>query len=108
MQERMQNMMKETGMGSMPEMCMKMMQQMAGTAQEFAKATSHATPELNGLFEEWIKNTEEEILSFIKEKIKVTPREIAEKTKLSEESVLYLITKLAKEGKIAIGEIRIR
>ena len=105
MEDMMQSMMK--GAGSMPEMCMKMMQQMAGSVSETAGMASFATPEVRGLFEEWTKVLEEEIVTFVKEKGKATPSEIAAKLRVSEESVLFFVGKLARERRLIIGEIRV-
>jgi len=105
MSEMMQNMMK--GTGSMPEMCMKMMEQMMGSMSESAKATSYATPEIRALFEEWTRAVEDEIIAFVKEKGKVKPSDIATKLKISEESALFLVGKMAREKKLIIGEISI-
>jgi len=105
MQDMMQNMMQ--GMGGMPEMCIKMMQQMTGSVTEAAYIASFSTPEMRGLFEEWARSLEEEIITFVKEKGKANPSDIAAKLKVSEESVLFLVGKLAREGKLAIGEIRV-
>ena len=104
MSEMMQNMMKGMG-GNMPEMCMKMMEQMTVSMNESAKTTSYATPEIRGLFEEWARALEEEIVTFAKENGKVNPSDIAAKLKISEESVLFLVGKLARERKLVIGEI---
>lgn len=104
MSEMMQNMMKGMG-GDMPEMCMKMMEQMSGSVAEAANIAALAGPEIRGLFEEWARALEEEITSFVKEKGKVNPSDIAAKLKISEESVLFLVGKLAREGKLVIGEI---
>lgn len=106
MQDMMQNMMQGMG-GSMPEMCIKMMQQMTGFVTEAAHIASFSTPEMRGLFEEWARSLEEEIITFVKEKGKTNPSDIAAKLKVSEESVLFLVGKLAREGKLAIGEIRV-
>ncbi|HOP86694.1 MAG TPA: hypothetical protein PLM71_09860 [Syntrophorhabdaceae bacterium] len=105
MKNMMQNMMKDSG--SMPEMCMKMMEQMMGSMAESAKNASYATPEMRGLFEEWLKNLEAEVIEFVKEKGKATPNDISEKLKISKDSIIFLIAKLAKEGKLTIGEIKI-
>ncbi|HOJ72103.1 MAG TPA: hypothetical protein PK864_10330 [Syntrophorhabdaceae bacterium] len=105
MPEMMQNMMK--GNMSMPEMCMKMMEQMAGSMNESAKAASYATPEMRTLFEEWLKNLETEVVEFVKEKGKTTPSDIAAKLKVSTDSVIFLIAKLTREGKLTIGEIKV-
>lgn len=100
----MQNMMKGMG-GDMPEMCMKMMEQMTGSMNESVQATSYATPEMCGLFEDWMQNLAEEVVAFVREKGRATPSDIAKKLKISEESTLFLVGKLAREGKLVIGEI---
>jgi hypothetical protein len=98
-------MMKEMmgGKGGMPDMmgkCMQMFQQTAGAA-----AGSASIPEVRGLFEEWAKAVEEEIVAFVKEKGLGVPAEIAEKLKISEESVIFFIGKMAREGKLKITGI---
>ncbi|HEY3278613.1 MAG TPA: hypothetical protein VGJ94_18495 [Syntrophorhabdaceae bacterium] len=100
MQDMMQNMMK--GMGGMPDMCTKMMQQMMGSNSD---ASSLATPEIKGLFEEWVRTLEEEILAFVNEKGKTTPSELAAKLKISEDSTLFFVGKMARERKLTVGEI---
>mgnify|MGYP001465272869 CR=1 FL=1 len=105
MQNMMQNMMK--GNMSMPEMCMKMMEKMMGSMSESAKVASYATPEMRTLFEEWLKNLETEVIEFVKEKGKATPEDIATKLKISTDSVIFLIAKLVREGKLSIGEIKV-
>ena len=98
------------GMGGMPpmmEMWMKMCQQMTGAVIEIGKMASFATPELRGLFEEWVKEIEDEILEFLKEKESSNPPEIAGKLKISEESALFLVGKMAREKKIKITGIKL-
>jgi predicted transcriptional regulator len=86
---------------------MQMSQQMAGAVTESASMASFATPEVRGLFEEWAKAVEEEILAFLKEKGSTEPSEIAEKLKISVESALYFIGKMAREKKIKITGIKL-
>jgi len=81
---------------------MQMGQQMTGAITESALMASFATPEVRGLFEEWAKAVEEEILGFLKEKGSSEPSEIATKLKISEESALYFIGKMAMERKLKI------
>jgi hypothetical protein len=104
MEDIMQNMMK--GMGGMPEMCMKMMEQMTG-ANEGANSGGFASPEIRGLFEEWERSLEEELIKFVKNSGKTTPSDIAAKLKISQDTVLLLVGKLAREGKLIICDIRI-
>jgi hypothetical protein len=68
---------------------------------------SFATPEVRGLFEEWAKAVEEEILGFLKEKGSSDPSEIAAKLKISEESSLFFIGKMAKEKKVKIAGVKL-
>ncbi len=97
----MQNMMggmkegKEGGFNPM-DMCKKMMENMSrsNTIAEFA------TPELRGLFEDWVQQIEEEILQFVQEHESVDPEEIAAHFKLSKNSVIYLLSKLAQKDAI--------
>ena len=81
---------------------MQMGQQMAGAITESTSMASFATPEIRGLFEEWAKAVEEEILGFLKEKGSSEPSEVAMKLKISEESALYFIGKMARERKLKI------
>ncbi len=86
---------------------MQMGQQMAGAVTESASMASFATPELRGLFEEWVKAVEEEILGFLKGKGTSEPSGIAAKLKISDESVILLIAKMAREKKIKITGIKL-
>jgi Mn-dependent DtxR family transcriptional regulator len=80
---------------------------MAGAITESASMASFATLEVRGLFEEWAKAVEEEILGLLKDKESVEPSEIAAKLKISEESALFFIGKMAREGKLKIIEVKI-
>ncbi len=79
---------------------------MAGAVSESASMASFATPELRGLFEEWVKAVEEEILGLVKEEGSSEPAGIATKLNISEESVVFLIGKMAREKKIKITGIK--
>jgi hypothetical protein len=84
-----------------------MCQQMTGAVIEIGKMASFATPEIRGLFEEWVKAVEGEILEFLKEQKSSLPAEIAAKLKITEESILFLIDKLAREGKLKITGVKL-
>jgi len=86
---------------------MQMGQQMAGAITESASMASFATPEVRGLFEKWAKAVEEEIVGFLKEKGSSEPSEIAAKLKISEESALYFIGKMAREKKVKIADVKL-
>jgi len=83
--------------GKMPwDMCCEMMTGM----KETADTAKFATSELRGLFDEWLQQIEKELLDFIKEKGSINVSEIAEKFSLSEESIKYLLSKLAGKNLI--------
>ena len=86
---------------------MEMSQKMAGAITESASMASFATPEVRGLFEEWAKAVEEEIIGLLKDKESVEPSEIAAKLNISEESALFFIGKMAREKKINISGIKL-
>ena len=83
--------------GKMPwDMCCEMMTGM----KETANTAKFATSELRGLFDEWCQQIENEILDFIKEKGSIKIPEMAEKFSLSEESIKYLLSRLANKNLI--------
>ncbi len=82
-------------------------QQMAGAVSEAASISAYATPELRGLFEEWAKAIEDEIMGLLKEKGICGPPDIAAKLNISEESVLFFIGKMSREKKIKISGIEL-
>jgi hypothetical protein len=81
--------------GKMPwDMCCEMMTGM----KETANTAKFATSELRGLFDEWCQQIEKELLDFIKEKGSIKIPEMAEKFSLSEESIKYLLSRLANKN----------
>jgi transcriptional regulator CtsR len=68
--------------------------------KETANTAKFATTELRGLFDEWCQQIEKEMLDFIKEKGTIKVDELAEKFSLSEESVKYLLSRLAAKNMI--------
>jgi predicted RNA-binding protein (virulence factor B family) len=72
---------------------------LTAVSHSFELAT-YSTPELRGLFNDWMQAIEQEILDFVKGREKVDPDGIAEKFRLSRESVIFVLGKLAREGKI--------
>lgn len=61
---------------------------------------TYSTPELRGLFNDWLSEIELEIISFLKGKKTVDPDEVARRFRMKRESVIYILGKLAGEGKI--------
>jgi hypothetical protein len=81
------------------EMCKKMMANI-GKSSDLA---AYATPEVRALFEEWAEQIENEILDYIKANDNADPEKLAEKFKLSKDSINFFITKLSQKGKIDIN-----
>ena len=83
---------------------MKMSQRMAGAIDEGQVTSSSVTPdvtaEVNGLFEEWLRTVEDEILEVWTQEKSLKPSGIAAKLKLSEKSVNFFMDKMRKEGKL--------
>ncbi len=86
---------------------MQMCEQMTGTVIEIGRLAGFASPELRGLFEEWVKALEGEVIEFLKEKGSTLPADLAAQLKLTEESVLFLIGKLVREGKLKIAGVKL-
>ena len=93
-------MMAGMGQGGPMEMMQKMMGQMAKSGGKQALG-GQATPELQELFGEWLTATEDKVLDLIAKNTTDTAA-IAAALKLSEASVIYLLTRLAQAGKITL------
>lgn len=61
---------------------------------------TYSTPELRGLFDDWLGEIEEEVLEFVKDRNRVDYDEIARHFRLKHESVIFILGKLAQEEKI--------
>jgi hypothetical protein len=72
---------------------------LSAVSQSYELAT-YSTPELRGLFNDWMNSIEQEILGFLRGRRKVDPDAIAGHFRLSRESVIFILGKLAREGKI--------
>lgn len=83
---------------------MKMSQRMAGANDETQVKSSSITPdataEINGLFEEWLRTVEDEILELLSKEKSLKPSGIAAKLRISEKSVNFFMDKMRKEGKL--------
>jgi len=86
---------------------MQMCEQMTGTVIEIGRLAGFASPELRGLFEEWVKALEGEVIEFLKERGSCPPADLAAQLKLTEESVLFLIGKLVREGKLKVTGVKL-
>ena len=70
-------------------------------SQSYELAT-YSTPELRGLFNDWVQAIEGEIIDFLKNREKVDPDEVAEHFRLTLESAIFVLGKMAREGKITM------
>ena len=78
------------------DMCRKMMRHMGRSSEQ----ASYATPELRGLFEEWLSQIEEEIKVDIEKSGSTDPEELAGKYKLGKDSIHFILGRLAQKEKI--------
>ncbi len=85
------------GQGFSPmEMCRGMVESITKTSEMAA----YATPELRALFNDWLEQLDAELLDFLKDREATTPEEVAGRFKLSRESAVFLMARLAREGKV--------
>ncbi|HDH04141.1 MAG TPA: hypothetical protein ENH01_00280 [Nitrospirae bacterium] len=61
---------------------------------------TYSTPELRGIFNDWLSEIEKEVIEFLKDKDRVDYDEIARQFRLKHESIIFILGKLAGEGKI--------
>jgi predicted transcriptional regulator len=88
------------GSGGENKMPWDMCKDMMSGIKETANTAKFATAELRGLFDEWCQQIKQEILNFVKEKNSINVEELAEKFSLSEESIKYLLGRLAAKNLI--------
>ncbi len=86
---------------------MSMSQRTAGAVDETQGISSYdapdAAPEISGLFEEWLRTVEDEILEILNKEKSLKPAGIAAKLKISEKSVNFFIDKMKKDGKLKMA-----
>ncbi|MGQ9860303.1 MAG: hypothetical protein ACUVS3_16715 [Thermodesulfobacteriota bacterium] len=87
--------MREEGFSPI-ETCREMTQ----AVERASDMAAYATPELRDLFEDWLRQVEEETQASVSKQGKMNALEIAERLKISEQSAVFLLSKLAREGKI--------
>ena len=71
-----------------------------GRANDLA---SYATPELRQIFEEWLGQIEGEVLQAVTESGQADVGSLAERFKLSAESVQFILFRLARQGKVDLS-----
>ncbi len=74
---------------------------------EARKLGTYATAEVRTLFEDWVKGVEQAVLDLVKEAATTHPEEVAQHFDFSEESAIFFLSKLAREGKIRISAVSV-
>lgn len=77
-----------------------MSKEVLSVASHSYELATYSTPELRGLFNDWLGEIEREILEFLKNRKTVDPAEVAKKFRLKRKSIIFILGKLAGEGKI--------
>ena len=77
------------------QMCQRLVDKVAQSKQLMAMTD----PALLVLFEDWLEELEDEIISLVNELGPLDPEELAEKTGLSLRGATFLLSKLKREGK---------
>jgi len=91
----------EAGFNPM-DMCKKMM---AGMGQN-RQADQFATAEMQTLFEEWARQMDAEVLALIDSGKEMAVDAMATQLKISSESLIYFLTRLARQGKIDLKPMK--
>ena len=90
----------KSGKGHTPwDMC----KDMVSSIHQSHRIATLATPEVQGLFEDWVEQIEQEILIYLKEKDSIDIKDLASQFKISKDSAYYFLTKLAQKGKIKLS-----
>ena len=66
---------------------------------------NYSTTELSGLFNDWLCEIEKETLDFLKDKTKVDLEMVTRHIGLKQESTIFILEKLKREGKIDVQVI---
>ncbi len=78
-------------------MCQKLVDRVAQSRQLMAVAD----PDLLVLFEDWLDELEEEVISLAQRQGTPTPQDLAAQLGLSQRGATFLISKLQREGKLS-------
>ena len=81
---------------------MEMSKEVLSAISHSYELATYSTPELRGLFNDWLCEIEQETLVFLKGKTKVDPKMVARHLKLERESTIFILNKLAREGKVDV------
>lgn len=79
---------------------MEMSKEVLSAVSQSYELATYSTPELRGLFNEWLGAIEREILDYLKDRSTVDPADVADQVRITVESAIFILGKLAREGKI--------
>jgi len=104
MMQKMMGQMAEGGQAPPPmmQMCMGMCSEMLTAIKRSTEMAAFASPELHGLFAEWLGATEDQAIRHLQENGATDLAGLAEALGIGEESAAYLLANLAKQGKITL------
>jgi hypothetical protein len=85
-----------------------MCKDMISSIRQSHKIATMATPEVQGLFEDWVEQIEKEILDYLKEKDSIDIKDLAGRFKISKDSAYFFLTKLAQKDKIKLSIKKIK
>ncbi|MFH1102547.1 MAG: hypothetical protein V1714_02130 [Pseudomonadota bacterium] len=78
----------------------QMCQSLVGKITQSRQLKAIADPELLILFEDWLEELEEEVVSLGKNQGTLSPADLSEKLGLSERGAMFLLSKLQRDGKV--------
>jgi hypothetical protein len=81
------------------DMCKEMM----SSIRHSHRIATLATPEVQGLFEDWVEQIEQEMLDYLKDKDPIDIKALASHFKISKDSAYYFLTRLAQKGKVKLN-----
>lgn len=84
---------------------MEMSKEVLSAISHSYELATYSTPELRGLFNEWLCEIEKEALVFLNGKKMVDPEVVAKHLRLEHESTIFILNKLAREGKVDVQVI---
>lgn len=86
----------------MMRMCMGMCAEMLTAIRRTTEMAAFATPELHGLFAEWLETTEDRALRHLRDTADADQASLAAALDICEDSAAYLLARLACRGKATL------
>jgi hypothetical protein len=94
----------EAGEFNPMDMCKKMM----GTMGQSRESGVFATPEIRTLFEDWARQMDDELLGLLDAGAPADLDQLAARLKISKESLIVFLSRLAQKGKISLRPERMK